>query len=108
MRSAMRVLRDFEGRAIRLTGERQAHILEHPEMARMLEAVAETVRSPERVIQSASDALARLYYRYYYGTAVGDKHLCVVVKVMERDAFVITAFLTDALKPGVVLWPRKP
>lgn len=104
----MRLLRDFEGRAIRLTAERQAHILEHPEMAGMLAAVAETVRSPERVVQSASDALVRLYYRYYFGTAVGEKYLCVAAKVAERDAFVITAFLTDVLKRGVVLWPRKP
>jgi predicted short-subunit dehydrogenase-like oxidoreductase (DUF2520 family) len=34
---------------------------------------------------------ARLYYRLYLGTRVGDKHLCVVVKVAENDAFVPTA-----------------
>ena len=51
---------------------------------------------------------SRLYYRYYYGTPVGDKYLCVVIKVGPRDAFVITAYLTDSVKPGVALWPRKP
>lgn len=103
----MNILRDFEGRHIRLTAERRAHILEHPEMARMLDAIAETLRTPESVVASASDDRARLYYRYYMGTAVGGKYLCVVVKVSERDAFVITAYLTDAIKVGVVLWPRK-
>ena len=104
----MKTLRDFENRPIRLTSERRDHILKHPEMARMLGAIAETVRSPEWVVQSASDERARLHYRYYYGTAVGDKYLCVVVKVAGNDAFIITAYLTDAIKAGVGLWPRKP
>lgn len=105
---AMRTFRDFEGRAIRLTAERRAHILEHPEMAGMADLIGETLRSPEHVVVSISDAQARLYYRYYFGTVVGDKYLCVVVKAAERDAFVITAYLTDAIKAGVGLWPRKP
>jgi hypothetical protein len=45
----------------------------------------------QRVIQSLSDPQARLYYRYYAGTRVGDKYLCVVVKVVGTDAFVLTA-----------------
>jgi hypothetical protein len=47
----------------------------------------------------------RLYYRWQAGTAVGDKHLCVVVKLLDADAFVITAYLTDSLKKGPHLWP---
>ena len=58
---------------------------------------------PERVVQSASDAEARLYYRFYTGTIVGDKHLCVVVKVLEADAFVITAYLTDTIAQAIVM-----
>ena len=48
---------------------------------------------------------ANLYYRYYVGTMVGDKYLCVVVKVLPADAFVLTAYLTDKVKRGVQLWP---
>lgn len=59
------------------------------------------------MVRSSGDSQARLYYRYYYGTKVGDKHLCVVVKVLGMDAFVLTAYLTDAVKAGVVLWRRK-
>ncbi len=40
----MRVFRDYQGLAIRLTEERLAHILEHPEMAGMEEAIAETLQ----------------------------------------------------------------
>jgi len=102
-----RILRDFQGLAIRLTEERLAHVLEHPEMAGMEAAIEETLLRPERVVQSFSDPRAHLYYRLYLGTRVGDKHLCVVVKVMQTEAFVVTAYLTDKIKRGVLLWPRE-
>ncbi|MCZ7640697.1 MAG: hypothetical protein M5U12_34355 [Verrucomicrobia bacterium] len=76
----MKILRDHEGLAIRLTDERLAHILEHPEMAAMEAAIA-------------------------FAPVVGGKYLCVVVKVLEADAFVLTAYLTDPIKRGTTLWP---
>jgi hypothetical protein len=69
------------------------------------EAVAETLRMPEAVIESPSDPSARLYYRFYHRTMVGGKHLCVVVKILVNDAFVVTAYLTDRVKKGTLLWP---
>jgi hypothetical protein len=33
------------------------------------------------------------------------EYLRVVVKVLETDAFVLTAYLTDRIKRGVMLWP---
>lgn len=59
---------------------------------------------PQSVVQSASDAYVRLYYRFYQDTMVGEKFLCVVVKVGSDDAFVVTAYLTDRVKKGNVLW----
>ncbi len=100
----MKVLNDYEGRGIRLTDERLTHILEHPEMAGIESRLAETLGRPESVIRSASDDEARLYYRLYTDTPVGEKLLCVVVKAKEDDAFVLTAYLTDKLKRGEVLW----
>ena len=38
---------------------------------------------------------------------VGGKWLCVVVKYAAEDAFVVTAYLTDQLKVGEVIWPKK-
>jgi molybdopterin synthase catalytic subunit len=101
----MRILHDFQGLAIRLTDERLAHVLEHPEMQGLEGAMEETLAQPERVVQSFSDPQARLYYRLYVGTWLGDKFLCVVVKVVRNDAFVLTAYLTDKIKQGVQLWP---
>ena len=51
-------------------------------------------------------------YRDYRGqsirlTEVGDKYLCVVVKTIKHDAFVLTAYLTDVIKKGEIIWLRK-
>lgn len=101
------VVIDYQGIAVRMTDERLAHILEHPEMVDLQSAIAETLKRPALVIQSVSDAAARLYYRLYPGTRVGDKFLCVVVKVGDVDAFVLTAYMTDKPKKGTVLWSAK-
>jgi hypothetical protein len=90
----MKKLKDYQGRTVRLTEERLAHILEHPEMRDMAAAIEQTLAAPEKVIRSLSDAAAELYYRFYFGTRVGGKYFCVVVKVKEEDAFVLTAYLS--------------
>ncbi len=101
----MREYRDYQGLRIRLTDERFAHILDHPEMMDMEGRIADTLLRPEQVVESLSDVEARLYYRFYLGTRVGDKYLSVVVKVQAADAFVVTAYLTDKVKKGKLLWP---
>jgi hypothetical protein len=76
-------------------------------MKGMMRQIRETLLEPQEVVQSSSDKQAQLYYRFYIGTKVGDKYLCVVVKVFMRDAFVLTAYLTDSIKKGDVVWIRK-
>ena len=68
----MKFLRDYCGVAIRLTDERRAHVLEHPEMSGLEWAIEETLANPECVVESPTNETARLYYRYYVGTRVGD------------------------------------
>jgi hypothetical protein len=97
---------DFEGMRIRLTDERLAHVEEHPEMLSGKEFIAGTLSNPESVVQSLSDPSARLYYRLCKQTSVGDKYLCVVVK-MSQDPFIVTAYMTDAVKKGTLLWPKE-
>lgn len=101
----MRIIRDCFGRDVRLTDERMEHILTHAEMAGMEESVANTLRAPTEVRASRSDVDARLFYAFYARTLVGGKWLCVVVKYAHVDAFVVTAYLTDKMKPGDKLWP---
>ena len=103
----MKPIRDCFGREVRLTDERLAHILDRPEMQNMRDEIIRTVRAPAEVRVSRSDTNVRLFYEFYARTQVGDKWLCVVVKYLENDAFVITAYLTDKLKAGEILWPTK-
>src|SRR3990167_11322070 len=100
----MKYIVDYKGSKIRLTDERREHILEHPEMAHMEAAISETLLKPECVVQSKSDEEAQLYYRYYLKTMVGGKFLCVVVKALDENAFVLTAYLTDTVKKGKLIW----
>ena len=102
----MRLLSDYEGRLVRLTQERLVHMSTHPEMVDMEEALEETLATPDCVITSSSDPNVHLHYRHLLETPVGDKFLCVVVKVIRDDAFIVTAYLTDKVKQGRILWPR--
>lgn len=101
-----RIFKDYTNVEIRLTEERWQHILAHPEMANLEAAIEETLARPEIVRQSNTDSMVYLYYCYQTRTIVGAKWLCVVVKILENDAFIITAYLTDKLKKGIQLCPK--
>lgn len=103
----MKTLKDCFGHSVRLTDERLAHILEHPEMKDMGAEIERVLLQPQLVRRSRSDEAVRLYYEFYAQTIVGGKWLCVVVKHAESDAFVVTAYLTDKPKAGEDLWPTK-
>lgn len=103
----MKIIVDCFGHKVRLTAERLAHILEHPEMKEMARGIGQTLRTPQLVRRSRSDASVRLFYEFYARTVVGGKWLCVVVKYPPRSAFVVTAYLTDKPKEGEDLWPVK-
>jgi len=103
----MKTVRDCFGRAVRLTDERVAHILQHEEMAGMETDIERVLQMPTEVRVSRSDNTVQLFYEFYARTRVGGKWLCVVVKYPPDDAFVVTAYLTDQLKPGETIWPKK-
>ncbi|MDB6022960.1 MAG: hypothetical protein JWQ04_2817 [Pedosphaera sp.] len=103
----MKTLQDCFNRQVRLTDERLAHILEHPEMKELGGEIERVLRQPELVRRSRSDSEVRLFYEFYAQTIVGGKWLCIVVKYLENDAFVVTAYLTDKPKAGEDLWPIK-
>jgi hypothetical protein len=103
----MKVIRDCFGRLVRLTDERIAHILKHPEMAGMEAKIVRVLEAPSEVRLSRFDESVQLFYEYYLRTGVGGKWLCVVVKYPPDDGFVVTAYLTDQLKAGETIWPKK-
>jgi hypothetical protein len=101
----MKTIQDCFGHTVRLTDERMAHILEHPEMSEMGAEIERALAEPQIVRRSRSDAAVRLFYEFYAQTIVGGKWLCVVVNYLEGDAFVVTAYLTDKPKTGETIWP---
>ena len=104
----MERLRDHLNRIIRITTERWEHIeTEHPEMSGELDKVRETVLAPDKVVRSRTDARVELFYRKYESTRVGHKLMCVAVKVLPDDLFMITAYFTDTVKKGETLWEKK-
>ena len=103
----MKIVRDCFGRSVRLTDERTAHILQHQEMADMEAEIERVLQSPAEVRVSRSDNTVQLFYEFYAQTLVGGKWLCVVVKYPPDDGFVVTAYLTDQLKAGETIWPKK-
>lgn len=96
----MKILKDYKNDSVRLTDERISHIEKHAELQGMAQQIEETLREPELVIKGFD---VHLNYRYY-NTRVGNKWLCVVVKYSDNDAFVLTAYVTNRIKKGEIVW----
>ena len=104
----MRWFKDIQNRKIRLTIERQEHIeIDHPEMSGQIDKIQNTLMMPDMVVQSKTDSHVELFYRHYDTTPVTEKYLCVVVKILISDLFIITAYFTDTVKRGIILWEKK-
>lgn len=104
----MKVFQDYKGRPIRLSDERLKHLeTGHPEMVNQLERIFETLAYPERVVRSKTDTSVELFYKLYPTTPVSEKFLCIVVKTFMDENFVVTAYYTDRVKGGDLLWEKK-
>ncbi len=104
----MKLFKDIHGRQIRLTPERQEHIeTDHPEMSGQIAKIQNTLKNPDVIVRSRTDPEVELFYRHYDKTPVTEKYLCVVVKVLANDLFIITAYFTDTIKRGIILWEKK-
>lgn len=103
----MKILTDRFDRKIRLTEERNAHILARTEMRGQEKKIIETIMGPEIVRHSIWDKDVHLYYKFYRKTPVTQKYLLVAVKVFNDEGFIITAFFTDRIKEGEVLWKKE-
>lgn len=100
---------DFEGQLIRLTARQWGHIVrEHDPIERMQRAIRETLEDPQEVRKSRkAPDIGRLYYRWYTDTEKGEKWVCVVVKFLENDAFISTAYLARRIMSGELIWRKE-
>jgi len=91
------------GRPIRLTDERWAHITEeHSELAGLRLEVLETIAQPQRVIAGGAGELLAVR------EIDKGKWLVVVYRESENDGFIITSFLTrrlSSLERRQQIWP---
>ena len=76
--------------------------IKHPTMAGKETAVQETLRQPEEVRVSRSDANVYLFYR----TERPGRWVCAVAKRLNGEGFLITAYPPDARKEGTQVWPK--
>ncbi len=76
-------------------------------MSGQLDRISETIPSPDRVVRSKTDSTVELFYKHFQATPVTEKFLCIAVKAAKDDHFVVTAYFTDSVKKGELLWEKK-
>ena len=101
------ILEDLFGRRILLTDEGWNHILErHHYMIDFRDEIGQTLQKAEEIRRSTTaPQTTSLYYKWYHETFRGDKWVCVVVKALPDEAFVVSAYVTERIKDGEVIWP---
>ena len=104
----MEIIKDYHNRNIRFTDDRKDHIeQDHPEMLNQYDKIKDTLKSPFMIIRSKTDNDVELFYKKYSRTPVTEKYLCVVIKSRIEDSFIITAYFTDTIKKGEIVWEKK-
>ncbi len=76
-------------------------IHKHPALRDCEAAVAQVLADPDEVRCSRKDPGVLLFYR---GSA--PHWVCAVVRREDGSGFLITAYLTDAIKAGETIWTR--
>ena len=96
----------YNDRIVRLSEAQWRHILFfHPEVEGEQVKIMECVHKPEIVLEGATRD-TRVCYIFYPSTPVTSKYLVVVIKVLDREGFIITSYFTERMRKGVVLWRR--
>src|SRR5438045_892745 len=91
------------GFEVRVTVERWTAITteKHPAMLGRETDVQEVLENPEEIRRSRVDENVLLFYRQHGAC----RWVCAVCKQAGLDAFLITAYPTDAIQEGDRLWP---
>jgi hypothetical protein len=83
---------------IRLTKTQWEHItLKHKELHGQESKIRLTLQDPDFVLYSQSDGNHQ-YHRLFKETPVSEKHLLVIVKHLNGEGFVITAFFLSKIR----------
>ncbi len=73
----------------------------HPVLSGREGEIVQTLADPDEVRRSRIDTAILLFYR-----GRSPRWLCAVVKREDGSGFLITAYPTDAIKAGEVIWTK--
>ena len=76
--------------------------VKHPIIRRYEEEVKETLKNPDEVRRSKKDISVFLYYKKY-----GNWFICVLVRHLNNEGYIITAYIADKIKKGEVIWQKR-
>ena len=88
-------IKDKSGRIIYLSHEQWLHIHKHPEMPSQLEKIKDTLEKPLKIIDV--DNLVKYYYRYYKEVKSKAKYLRVIVKYLNGEGYIISAYFVEMI-----------
>lgn len=93
-------------RKIRFPNTQMRHIAYfHPEVLIDESKIELAASEPELVARGATED-TRIYYRFFANTPVTEKYLAVVIKILDGEGFIVTAYFTDKMKRGKVIWRK--
>jgi hypothetical protein len=92
------------GFSVRVTRARWELIatIKHPVMAGRELSVKRALEDPDEVRQSRVDGAVLLFYK----EEATRRWVCAVAKQAGGEAFLVTAYPTDAIKEGIRIWPK--
>lgn|SRR5574341_1286993 len=76
--------------------------IKHPVMAGRESEVRAVLETPDTIRVSKSDPDVYLFYK----SEQPDRWVCAVARRLDGEGFLITAYVTDAIKEGKQIWPR--
>lgn len=74
----------------------------HPIIKKYEKEVKETLENPDEIRKSKKDPSVFLYYKKYKAWFV-----CVLVRHLNNEGYIITAYVADKIKKGDIIWQRK-
>lgn len=91
------------GKKIRTTSSHWDLIakIKHPEIHGKENEVKVCLKEPVEIRKSSEDQNVLLFYK-----EDGKYFLCVVVRHLNGEGFIITAYITDKIKEGELIWRK--
>lgn len=89
---------DRKGRKVYLTNERYKHILKHPYTDNILQEIEEALKIPLTIAKYSSVDKIEYFYRHYKFKKQIAKYLRVIVKYLNGEGFIITAYWIDKIR----------